>query len=169
MDLFILADFYWTDMIWIILAAVFMLLGLLGCIIPVVPGPPLSYFGLLILQLKSNPPFSLKFMLFMAIITIFVTIIDYLVPFWSSKKVGAGKWGVRGAMIGLLFSFFFFPPFSIFIFTMIGAFAGEIMAGKNSILALKASIGVFMGFMFGTILKVVISGYMVYRFFIAVF
>lgn len=164
MCLTIFSNLPWIDVFWILISAVFILVGLAGCIIPVIPGPPLSYFGLLLLQLISNPPFSLKFMIVLAIITIIVTIVDYLVPLWGAKKFGATKYGISGSMIGLILSFFFFSPLSIFLFPFIGALIGELIAGKKGIFAFKASLGVFFGFFFGTVIKVVLSGYMFFEF-----
>jgi uncharacterized protein YqgC (DUF456 family) len=105
----------------------------------------------------------------LALLTIIVTIIDYLVPVWGAKKFGVGKYGLRGSVIGLIFSFFFLPPISIILFPFIGAFLGELIAGKNSLFAMKASLGVFFGFFFGAIFKVVLSGYMFFKFIQVIF
>ncbi len=164
MDLFVLLSFNWIDLIWIILGAVFIIVGLVGCIVPVIPGPPLSYFGLLLLQLKSDPPFSLTFMLIMAAIVIAVTIIDYLLPVWGTKKFGGGKGGKWGSIIGLFLGFFILPPWGIFILPFVGALIGELIAGKKGKVALKASFGVFIGFLFGTLAKLIVSGYILWKF-----
>lgn len=169
MEFLLFQDVAWTDIIWISLGAFFMILGLVGCIAPVIPGPPLSYFGLLLLQLKEEPPFSLQFMLIMFFIAAAITIIDYLLPVWGAKKFGAGKWGVWGSVLGLIAGFFVFPPLGIFIMPFVGALIGEILAGKKGALALKASLGVFLGFLFGTVAKLMVSGYMFWMFIINIF
>lgn len=159
----------WTDILWISLGALLIVVGLLGCILPVIPGPPLSFFGLLLLQLKEEPPFTLTFMLILGAITTIVTIIDYLLPVWGAKKFGAGKWGTWGSVIGLIAGFFIFPPLGIFILPFFGALIGELIAGKKGMLALKASFGVFLGFIFGTLAKLIVSGYMFYVFIVNIF
>jgi len=169
MELLFATDFVWTDIIWMSLGALFMIFGLIGCIAPVIPGPPLSFFGLLLLQLKADPPFSLQFMLIMFVIAAAVTIIDYLLPVWGAKKFGAGKWGVWGSVIGLIAGFFVFPPIGIFIMPFFGALIGELLAGKKGMIALKASFGVFLGFIFGTLAKLIVSGYMLWMFIVNVF
>lgn len=169
MELSVLLSIPWSDIIWITLGALFIVVGLIGCIVPIIPGPPLSYFGLLLLQLKQEPPFTLNFMLILAAITIAVTIIDYMFPVWGAKKFGAGKWGTWGSIIGLILGFFIFPPLGIFIMPFFGALAGELIAGKKGMIALKASLGVFMGFIFGTLAKVIVSGYMLWMFVVNIF
>jgi uncharacterized protein YqgC (DUF456 family) len=164
MELIFLQNIPWFDILWISIGAVFILLGLIGCIAPVIPGPPLSYFGLLMLQLKEESPFSLNLMLILAAITAIVTIIDYLLPVWGAKKFGAGKWGMWGSVIGLIAGFFILPPLGIFILPFFGALIGELFAGKKGMIALKASLGVFLGFLFGTLAKLIVSGYMFWLF-----
>jgi uncharacterized protein len=164
MELIFLQNIPWSDILWISIGAVFMIIGLIGCIAPVIPGPPLSYFGLLMLQLKEESPFSLNLMLILAAITAIVTIIDYLLPVWGAKKFGAGKWGMWGSVFGLIAGFFVFPPLGIFILPFFGALIGELIAGKKGLIALKASFGVFLGFLFGTLAKLIVSGYMFWLF-----
>lgn len=164
MELIFLQNIPWSDILWISIGAVFILLGLIGCIAPVIPGPPLSYFGLLMLQLKEESPFSLNLMLILAAITAIVTIIDYLLPVWGAKKFGAGKWGIWGSVLGLIAGFFILPPLGIIILPFFGALIGELLAGKKGMIALKASLGVFLGFLFGTLAKLIVSGYMFWLF-----
>lgn len=75
----------------IILGALLILGGLIGCIIPVLPGPPISYAGLLLLQLTDNAPFSTKTLMIWLGVTIFVTVLDYIVPVWGTRKYGGTK------------------------------------------------------------------------------
>jgi len=169
MELFLSVSIPWSDLLWITLGALFIIVGLIGCIVPVIPGPPISYFGLLLLQLKADPPFSLKFMLILALITAIITVIDFLLPVWGAKKFGAGKWGVWGSVFGLIAGFFIFPPIGIFIMPFFGALIGELLAGKKGMIALKASVGVFLGFLFGTLAKLIVSGYILWMFVMNIF
>ena len=169
MELLFSLNIPWSDILWITIGALCIIVGLIGSVAPIIPGPPLSYLGLLLLQLKSDPPFTLTFMLIMAAVTLFVTIIDYMLPVWGAKKFGASRWGTWGSVIGLILGFFIFPPIGIFVMPFVGALVGELIAGKKGMLALRASFGVFLGVIFGTLAKLVVSGYMFWMFVINIF
>ena len=143
----------------IILGLLFALIGLVGCILPVIPGPPLSFFALIILSYAKNwEPFSSTFLIIMAGLTIVVTILDYVVPASGAKKYGASRLGVWGSIIGMLFGLFFFPPWGMLIGAIGGALAGELAAGKEGKKALRAGWGVFVGNMVSIGLKLAFSG-----------
>ena len=154
------------DIIWIVIGSILMLVGLVGCIIPVLPGPPLSFVGLLLLQLTSEPPFTWTFLIIWLVITGIVTVLDYTIPVFGAKKYGGSKKGVWGAIIGLIAGIFFFPPLGIIIGPVVGALIGELVAGKNTKDASKAAIGSFVGFLIGTTLKLVMSAIITYHFFV---
>lgn len=147
----------------IILGALLILAGLLGSFLPVLPGPPISYVGLLLLQLTSTPPFSIQFLVIWALIVIAIMILDNVVPAWGARKYGGSPYGVWGSIVGLIAGFFF-PPVGIIIGPIVGAFAGEMIGGKTSDQALRAAWGSFVGFLAGTLIKVVASGMMGYYF-----
>ena len=133
--------------------------GLIGCILPVIPGPCISFLSLIILSYAKNwEPFTSTFLIIMAGFTILVTILDYVVPAGGAKKYGASKWGVVGAMTGMLIGIFMFPPWGMIMGAFMGAFAGELLARKEARKALRAGFGVFVGIMVGTGLKLAFSG-----------
>lgn len=138
--------------------------GIIGCFLPVLPGPGLCYAGLLSLQLRANPPFQLDFMLIWAALTIGVAIIDYLLPPLATKKFGGSKKGIWGSVIGLVLGLFLFPPFGILIGPMVGALVGEIIDGKALNLAFKAAIGSLSGFLAGAMIKLTVCLIMAYYF-----
>jgi uncharacterized protein YqgC (DUF456 family) len=142
------------DLTWDIVASLLMVGGVVGCIVPFLPGPPLSYAGLLILQLKEDPPFSVQFLVIWAVIVIVVSVLDYLVPIYGTKKLGGSKYGMWGCTIGLIAGFWL-GPIGIIAGPFAGAFIGELLANSNSEQALKAAIGSFIGFVFSTLLKLV--------------
>lgn len=148
-----------------ILGIVFTLTGIAGCILPVIPGPPLSWAGLLLLHWTRFAQFSATFLLIMACLAIAVTVLDYVIPVWGTKKFGGSKAGMWGATIGIFAGIFFFPPVGIIIGPFIGAVLGEIIAGKESGSALKAGLGSFVGFLLSTGLKLGVSLTMAYYFF----
>lgn len=147
----------------IILGLFIALLGLAGCIIPVIPGPPLSFLALILLSFAKNwEPFSSTFLIIMASLTIVVTILDYVVPAGWAKKYGASKSGVWGSMLGMPVGFFFFPPWGILIGGMVGALVGELIAGKEGSKALRAGWGIFVGYVLSTGLKLMFSGVLLF-------
>jgi hypothetical protein len=149
----------------IIVGILFALTGILGCFLPFLPGPPLNYIALLLLHFTSIHQFTTKFLVIWAIIAAVVVLLDYLIPVWGTKKFGGSKQGVWGSVIGLVAGLFIFPPFGIIIFPFAGAVVGELIAGKDTGSALKAGFGSFVGFLTGTILKLIVSGMMTWHFF----
>ena len=153
------------DILLIILGIFLILTGVIGSVIPGIPGPPVAYIGLLIQIFKTDNPFTPRFLIIWAIITIAASILDYIVPAIGTRKFGGSKRGVWGSIIGLFAGIFFFPPIGLVIGPFLGAFLGELTGGKETQDALKAGFGSFMGFLAGTTLKLVITGVMAYYFF----
>ncbi len=145
------------DLFLSILAIVLMIVGLAGAIIPVIPGPIISFLGLLSLYFTAPPPFSDNFITIWAVLAILVTALDQVIPVLGTKKMGGTKYGVNGSIIGLLAGIFFFPPIGIIIGPFLGALLGELIGGKDFNQATKAGFGSFLGFLSGTLLKLVFS------------
>ncbi len=152
------------DYVLIALGLFFLFAGIIGCILPIIPGPPLNYVGLLLLHFTERYQFSEKFLVTWAIITAAVYAFDYVVPAWGTKKFGGSKRGVWGSVIGLIVGLFFFPPLSIIIGPFVGAVVGELSGGKDSTTAFKSGFGAFLGFLAGTLLKLITSGFMTWYF-----
>ena len=147
----------------IILGLLFALVGLAGCILPVIPGPPLSFSALIILSFaKDWQPFSSTFLIIMAGLTMLVTILDYVVPAIGAKKYGASKLGMCGSIIGMLIGLFLFPLWGMLVGAIVGALAGEIVAGKEGKKALRAGWGVFVGNVMVIGIKLAFSGFMLF-------
>ncbi|HPW63964.1 MAG TPA: DUF456 domain-containing protein [Cyclobacteriaceae bacterium] len=142
------------DIFWIVLGGIFIAVGIIGCFIPILPGPPLAFIGLWIQQIKSQEPFSTKFLWLWAGITLLVTAMDYWVPVYSTKKFGGSKYGIWGCTIGLFLGLWM-GPFGIIIGPFLGAFIGEILANQNSGNAFQAAIGSFIGFLLSTLFKLI--------------
>lgn len=149
----------------IILAFICVIVGIIGCIVPGIAGPPFSYASLILLSIaKRWQPFSAKFLIIMAAITVFVTGLDYLLPAAGAKKYGASKLGFWGAIIGMILGILFFPPLGMIIGAFLGAIVGELLKGKQSYEALKAGWGVFMGLVLAVLLKLIATGIMTFYF-----
>lgn len=153
------------EIIFIIIGVILILTGIIGSFLPIMPGLPFSYAGLLMLQLTGNPPFSVMFLVYWALIVVVVMSFESIIPAVGAKQFGGSRSGIIGCLIGAVLGFIFFPPFGIVIGPVIGAFTGEIYDGKTSKLALKAAIGSFIGFFAGTVIKVVTALIMAYYFF----
>ncbi|HOD88164.1 MAG TPA: DUF456 domain-containing protein [Bacteroidales bacterium] len=159
------------DIFLVIIGFICILIGIIGCIVPVLPGPPLSYVGLLLLQFSKYGNFTTATMIILALAVIIITILDYVVPSWGTKKAGGTKWGVRGSAIGLIIGLFFAPA-GIFIGPFVGAFLGEILyrqyqnkkSKDNFSKSLKAAFGSFLGLIFGIALKIAISCFIAFLF-----
>ena len=141
-----------------------MISGIVGCVVPFIPGPPLNFLGLVLLHLTSGFQFSTNFLILWGIITAVVYGLDLVIPVWGTKKFGGSNRGIWGSIIGLIAGMFFFPPFGIIIGPFAGAVIGEITAGKESKAALKSGFGSFVGFISGTVLKLIVSGIMTWYF-----
>lgn len=138
----------------IIFGLILAIVGLIGCVLPMVPGPPLSYIALITLSFARNwEPFSATFLLVMGVLTVLTLVLDYVVPAAGAKKYGASKWGIWGSVIGMIVGIFVFPPFGLFLGGFGGAVAGELLAGKGNEAALRAGWGVFIGNVVGTGIK----------------
>lgn len=139
--------------------------GIAGCMLPFLPGPPLSFFGLVLLQISSRHPFTTNFLVVYGVITFMVLILDFIIPVYTTKKFHGSKYGIRGSIIGLFAGFIFFPPFGIIIGPAAGAFLGEIFSGKKAAKALRSAMGSLAGFIAGTTIKLALSVLMAYHFF----
>jgi len=147
------------DIVLLILAALCMLVGLIGCIVPGLPGVPIAYAGLWIAQATERVDFSWQALLVWGIVTIVVTVLDYVVPALGTKRYGGTKWGVWGSTIGV-FVGMFFGAVGVIVGPLAGAVLGEMLNGKEWREALRAGWGSFIGLLFGTILKLICCGLM---------
>lgn len=156
------------EWVWITLGTLLTIAGIVGCIIPLIPGPPLSYAALLILHFTLDEPFSSRFLIVWLLLTILVTLLDYYVPIWGTQKFGGTRGGMWGSTIGLIIGLFFFPPFGIIVGPFIGALVGELLGGKEISSALRSAFGSFLGFIAGTIMKLTVSAILAFYFFKAI-
>ena len=141
-----------------------LILGIVGCVLPVIPGPPLSFLGLLMLHFSNYAEFSFEFLLLFGAIAVIVTVLDYIVPIWGTKKFGGSKRGMWGAAIGLAIGIFILPPIGIIVGPFAGAVIGEATTGKSSKDAFRAGLGSLLGLIMGMGLKLAASLIMTYYF-----
>ena len=153
----------------IILAVLAGIIGIAGSILPGLPGPPVSWLGLMILYFwghganGAGEPMTTRFLLIWLAITIVVCIIDYVVPAYFTRVTGGSKAAGRGAIIGLIAGMFI-PPVGIILGTLGGAFLAEFLVSrKGGWQSTKSAVGALLGFIFGTGIKLIASGLMMYH------
>ncbi len=100
--------------------------------------------------------FSNTLLITLAAIVVVVSILDYIVPIWGTRKFGGSKYGTRGATVGLIIGLFL-GPFGIIIGPFIGAVVGELIFKDDMKYAIKAGFGSLLGFLTGIGLKLATS------------
>jgi uncharacterized protein YqgC (DUF456 family) len=152
-----------------IIAGILILAGIAGCVVPAMPGPPLSFLGLIVMEFTSPHPYSAGLLVFYALLTIGVTVADYILPMIGAKRFGSSKYGVWGAIIGLIIGPFILPVIGVLIGPFVGAVLGEIMGDKKKFEdAMRAGLGSFLGLLSGMIIKLILSLFMLYHYVVGV-
>ena len=147
---------FWTDIGIGIFASILCVLGVLGSFLPIIPGPPISFGGMWLLQLQEIPPFTRRELIVWFVVVAIITVLDYVIPTIGTKKFGGSKYGVWGSTIGIILGLFV-PPFGIILGPAVGAFVGELIYQKKTDVAFKAAVGSFLGFLAGTALKFIVT------------
>ena len=149
----------------IIFAILFAIAGIVGSVVPGIPGPPLSWIGMLLVffadKVGDRPePMTLAVLLIWLAITVIVSILDYIIPAKVTRLTGGHKAASTGALIGL-FVGMFLTPVGVIAGSLGGAFLGELLVTNKGVWsAFKAGAGAFLGFMLGIGLKLCVSGVM---------
>lgn len=151
------------DILLIILGILCLITGLAGCFLPIIPGPPVAYTGLLLLHFTDKAQFTTAQLLTWLFVVILLQVLDYFIPMLGSKYSGGSRWGTRGCLIGTVTGLFFMP-WGIILGPFLGAFLGELLGGRKARQALKSGLGSLLGFLFGTVLKCVVCGYFCWQF-----
>ena len=144
------------------------IIGIVGSIVPGIPGPPLSFIGVLLMYFRKGldsggEPMGVTLLLVLLAVTIAVTVLDYVVPAWFTKITGGTKYASRGATIGLIAGLIFPLPIGMIAASLLGAFVGELFfANKDAASSIKSALGAFLGFLAGTGAKLISSAVMLY-------
>ena len=149
----------------IVLVIILLLIGLIGCIIPALPGPPISFLGLLLLHFFTSYTIDVETLWLLTAIVSLITFLDYWLQIYGVKKFGGGKKAINGTIFGLVLGLLLFPPFGVIIGPFIGAFLGAKMEVKEDTnRAIKIAMGALAGFLGGTVLKFSVSIYIIILF-----
>lgn len=146
------------DVLIYVLSFLLLVGGIAGCVLPILPGPPLGYAGLLLLHFTGRADFSTVQLVTWLIIVVILQVIDFITPLLGSKYTGGSEFGNRGCVAGTLIGMFFLP-WGIIVGPFIGAVAGEMLGGSDLTHAIRAGIGSLIGFLVGTLLKVIVCFY----------
>ena len=151
------------DTLIVVLAILAGVIGVAGSILPGLPGTPLSWVGMLILYLWGNGtgtsgvPMSTGTLVIWGVVVVVVSVIDYIVPMYFTKATGGTKYAERGALIGLIAGIFL-TPIGMIAGSFLGAFIAEMIYAKKDVASsMKAALGSFLGFIFGTGIKTIAS------------
>ncbi len=145
------------DIFLVIIASLCIILGVLGSFLPILPGPPISWVGLLVLYLTDAVPMNRSLIIVTFIIAILIFLLDYIIPAVGTKKFGGSRAGMIGTSIGLVVGLLSPIPGGIIIGPFIGAFIGEMFNKNDSKVAFKAAVGSFLGFLASTFIKFIVS------------
>lgn len=146
----------------IIVAFLLIVLGIVGCIVPMLPGTPLSYAGILLLHFTEQVQFTTTQLIIWLILVIVLQVMDYITPLLGSKYSGGTAYGNRGCIAGTIVGLFFMP-WGIILGPFFGAVIGEMLGGRDLEHALRSGIGSMIGFVLGTLLKVIVGFYFLYE------
>ncbi len=136
-----------------VLGVLLLLAGFAGCVLPMLPGPPLAYLALFCVTIDRGwGAYSTLELVLLGALTAGVTVIDTLLPVLGARKYGASRAGTWLSVAGLVVGTFLFPPFGGLLGAFAGALAGELLVGKGAG-AIRPAWGVFLGTLAGTGLK----------------
>lgn len=141
------------DYAYLALSGVLVLVGIVGCFVPVIPGPFVAYCGLLTLLPTKGAP-SMSTLVCFGVAVVGVTVLDFVVPAIGARWFKCTKLGMWGCFIGTLCGLFFFPV-GLLLGPFLGAFLGELIARKPIGAAVLGGLGALLGFLSGLFVKTV--------------
>ena len=157
------------DLLLVVLGSILLVVGIIGCFVPIIPGPIIGYFALLVLEISEKYDIANHWLWIFAIAAVAVSLIDNIIPVYATKKYGGSRAGTLGSLVGLVLGLLFFPPFGFIFGPFLGAFAGELYVQKSEVkLALRAAIGSLLGVLAGSLLKLALVLWMAYWFYAAI-
>ncbi len=144
----------------------FFLVGLAGTILPMLPGTPLIFVGMLVYGYMTGfVTLDFHFFLLQGLATSLTFVTDYVVTALGTKKYGGSKQAVAGTIIGSVFGAVALGPVGLILGCFLGAMAAELLSGKQPDQAIKAGVGALVGFVGAVVIKLIIAAVMIAWFF----
>lgn len=137
-----------------IFAAFLNLIGLIGTVVPALPGPPLSFVGMVLCCVAAPNPVMIILTVLMFLLVVAVTVLDFVIPGWLTNKVGGCKKATWGATLGLIVGLFY-APLGLIIGPFLGALIGEYSNCQKLELSFKVAVYTFFSLLIGTLFKLV--------------
>jgi len=139
----------------IILAIALTLTGIVGAILPALPGPPLCWVSMLIVYFVCPPYVGTATLWLMLALTVVAEVLDYIAPIWMAKAGGGSRAAITGSTVGLVLGLFFMPV-GLVVGPLVGAFAGELLSTRQTAKAIRVALLSFLSFLLSTGFKVIL-------------
>ena len=128
------------EILLVVISIILLIGGIVGCFLPMLPGPPLAYAGLLLMHFTTEIEFSTTFLIVALLLVIVLQVLDYITPMLGNKYSGGTSYGNRGCIAGTILGLFFMP-WGIILGPFLGTMAGEMLGGSDFNHALRSGIG----------------------------
>ncbi len=143
----------------VVLGAAALLLALVGCVLPILPGPIIGWVSLLLIFFAGGAELiSVPLLAGMAALALAATVTDQILPAAASKQAGAGRAGVIGSVVGMILGMIFFPPFGLIVGAFLGALLGEVVFHKENEHPFRSAFAVLRGTLLATVVKLAVTG-----------
>jgi uncharacterized protein YqgC (DUF456 family) len=156
------------EILYVLLGSLLLIVGIIGCFVPVIPGPIIGYLALLVLKFSGEGAIGSTWLWVFGGLAVIVSIVDNIIPVYATKRFGGSRAGTIGSFVGLVLGLLFFPPFGFLFGPFLGAFAGELYVQQSDIkAAARAALGSLMGVLAGSLLKLALVLWMAWMFYAA--
>ncbi|AIC96300.1 DUF456 domain-containing protein [Shouchella lehensis] len=156
------------EILWWLLIVVFFAASYVGLIVPIIPSVLVLWGGFLIYLFGLSGNLSTWFWVGMAVLTIFLLVVDFLANVLFVKRTGGSKWGERMALVGVIIGAFIYPPFGLILVPFVLVLTVELLQQKTFNEAIKIAFASFLAFLSGSFAKAVVQTVMIIWFFIEV-
>lgn len=139
-----------------------MIAGLVGIIVPVIPSTPLIWGGAFLYAIFTEfEEITWKILIVFAFLTVFTLVADFIANMYGAKKFGASTWGVIGSTVGMIVGAITTGIIGLVLGAFLGAIISELILGKHYKDAFNAGVGSFLGFLGGSLIKLIIGFVMI--------
>jgi len=160
----------WLDVLLYVLAALLVLLGLAGTLLPALPGIPILYAGLwLAAATDGYRHVGAGWLIGIAVIGALALLLDFVAGVFGAKRAGARPAALWGAAIGTFAGLFLLGPFGLLLGPFLGALAGKLLSGSSVLRSTHVGVGTWIGVIVGTLAKLTLSFVMLGMFAFAMF